>query len=456
MRLEDLRGRRVAVWGTGREAIAAVEAIAPMRPARLITVQDVTTSSATVWSGRLADVAPLFEGEEAHRELQTVDVVVRSPIISQVHPWIVELRQRGAVVTGGTALWMADHARRTIGVTGSKGKSTTSSLIHHLLAAVDRPNTFGGNIGKAVLGLPPAELYVVELSVYQCADLQDSPRVVAVTSLFPEHLDWAGSEANYYRDKLNVAVHGAETVVYDGHDELLAAELRRRRDDLPLVAAGRPDGCHVADGADGQRWVFLAAEPLFPRAALGLVGRHNEANLCVALAALRAVGVDCVTERERLSTALSTFVPLAHRLTQIADPSGLTFVDDSLSTVPQSAIHAIEAFAGRPLTVIVGGQDRGVDYSPLRDFLAQHDVVATLIGIPDSGPRILDAVKDLPSITTLSADDLAGAVRLGRECTPAGGVVLLSPAAPSYGRFNNAEHRADAFADVIRQTAPAQ
>lgn len=454
MHLEDLRGRRVAVWGTGREAIAAAEAIAPFAPSRMIAVQDKSTFLATDWGGHLAEIAPLFTGEDAHRELQSIDVIVRSPIIGQVNPWIMEHRARGGLVTGGTALWMADHAARTIGVTGSKGKSTTTTLIHHLLEGAGRPNTLGGNIGVAALALPESDLYVLELSVYQCADLEESPRVAVVTSLFPEHLDWSGSETGYYTDKLNIALHGAEVVVYNGQDARLEAELRARKADLPLVAANRPGTFHVAERADGERWVFLADEPLFPRALFTPIGRHNEANLCVALGAVQGYGLDVVAERDRLAAALATYEPLGQRLTPIADASGLTFVDDSLSTIPQSAMYAIEAYAEGPLTVIVGGENRGVDYAPLRDFLAEREISATLIGIPDSGPHILDIVKGIPSITTLIAEDLPDAVRLSREHTPANGTVLLSPAAPSYGRFDNWQHRSRVFREAIDATAP--
>jgi UDP-N-acetylmuramoylalanine--D-glutamate ligase len=160
-----------------------------------------------------------------------------------------------------------------------------------------------------------------------------------------------------------------------------------------------------------------------------------------------------VAQRETLAAALGSFRALDHRMTPISDPSGLTFVDDSLSTIPQSTIHAIEAYADRPLTVIVGGEDRGVDYGPLRDFLLASKVEATLIGVPDSGPRILDVVKDVPTVSTLSAEDLPAAVRLSREHTPANGVVLLSPAAPSYGRFDNFEHRSRVFKEAIEASA---
>jgi UDP-N-acetylmuramoylalanine--D-glutamate ligase len=455
MHLEDLRGRRVAVWGTGREAIAAAEAIAPRGPERLIAVQDKATFLATGWSGHLAEIAPLYVGEEAHDQLRSIDVIVRSPIIAQVHPWIVEHRSRGGVVTGGTSLWMAGHAARTVGVTGSKGKSTTSTLIHQILEAAGRPNTLGGNIGVAALALPEDDRYVLELSVYQCADLDDSPRVVAVTSLFQEHLDWSGSESDYYRDKLNIAMHGAEVVVYNAGDERLTTELRDRGAglNLPLVPANLPESFHVAEHTDGRRWIFLADKPLFPRALFNPIGRHNESNLCVALAAVQGEGVDCAAHSRELARAVGEYRPLEQRMTELPDSSGLIFVDDSLSTVPQSAMYAIEAYADRPLTVILGGEDRGVDYRPLRDYLEQNKITATLIGIPDSGARILNLLRDLPGVTTVNAEDLVDAVRLSRERTPTGGVVLLSPAAPSYGRFDNWQHRSRVFREAIQRSA---
>jgi UDP-N-acetylmuramoylalanine--D-glutamate ligase len=450
VRLSDLRGRSVAVWGTGREGRAAVTAVAAHGPARLVAVDDSANFLALPWEGQLAATAPLVGGDDGFAALAAADVVVRSPGVPQTHPWLVELRRRGVSVTGGSALWMADHADRTVAVTGSKGKSTTSSLISHLLTAVDRPNVFGGNIGVPLLDLPDAELYVLELSSYQCADLTDSPRVAVVTALFPEHLDAHGGEEAYYRDKLNLIAHHPGTVVVNGDDARLAARLG----DRPAVRAGRPDGFHVAAGPDGTEQVYAADVPLFPRAALPLVGRHNAGNLCVALAVLDALGVDCVAGRDRLAAAVATFAGLPHRLSEIVDGSGLTFVDDTLATSPYATMHAIDAYDGRPLTVIVGGTDRGLDYTPLRDHLADREV--TVLGIPDSGERIVDRLRDLPRVRAEVAEDLPAAVRRARELTPAGGVVLLSPAAPSYGRYRNFEHRSEAFAQAVRDTAPAR
>lgn len=449
MRLAEVKGRSVAVWGTGREGRAAVLAIARQQPSRLLAVDDSANFLSIPWEGELAALAPLAGGDHAFPALVTADVVVRSPGVPQTHPWMREIRARGITVTGGSALWMADHAARTIGVTGSKGKSTTSALISHLLAAVDHPNVFGGNIGVPLLDLPEAPQYVLELSSYQCADLTDSPRVAVVTALFPEHLDAHGGEREYYRDKLNLLRHDPEMIVVNGADLRLRDEIRGVTDinRFPPVPAGADDSRFRIEG----EIVYCSDDPLFPRSALRLKGAHNGRNLCVALAVLDGLGIDVVGRKSELAASVAAFEGLPHRLAEIADPSGLTFVDDTLSTTPHSAIHAIEAYADRPLTVLLGGTDRGLDYAPLREFLADREL--TVIGLPDSGPRILSELSGLPGVTAEGAADLPAAVRLARKLTPAGGVVLLSPAAPSYGQFRNFEHRSEVFLQAIRETA---
>ncbi|GAB1646206.1 UDP-N-acetylmuramoyl-L-alanine--D-glutamate ligase [Krasilnikovia sp. MM14-A1259] len=450
MRLADLTGRSVAVWGTGREGRAAVRAIAAHKPARLIVVEDSADYLSVPWEGELAALAPLAGGEHAFAALAAAEVVVRSPGVPSTHAWMAELRSRGITITGGSALWLADHAARTVGVTGSKGKSTTASLISRLLEAVGKPNVLGGNIGVPLLDLPDAELYVLELSSYQCADLTDSPRVAVVTALFPEHLDAHGGEREYYRDKLNLLRHGPQLIVVNGADERLSGEVRGVSDlnGWPPVEAAGPDS-RFRIGPDD--YVYASDTRLFPRTALRLRGQHNGRNLCVALAVLDGMGVDVVDQRGVLEKAVTAFEGLPHRLAEIDDPSGLTFVDDTLSTSPYSAMHAIDAYEGRPLTVLVGGTDRGLDYGPLREHLRGRDI--TVIGLPDSGPRILAQLAGLPGVRTQIAEDLPAAVRLAREVTPAGGVVLLSPAAPSYGRFRNFEHRSEVFAEAIRASA---
>lgn len=450
MRLADLRGRSVAVWGTGREGRAAVTAIAAQQPARLVVVDDSVNYLSTPWEGELAALAPLAGGDHAQAALLSADVIVRSPGVPETHRWMAEIRARGVAVTGGSALWMAENARNTIGVTGSKGKSTTSALISHLLTAAGRPNVFGGNIGVPLLDLPAADQYVLELSSYQCADLADSPRVAVVTSLFPEHIDAHGGEREYYRDKLNLLAHGPELIVINGKDDRLVRETLPMRD-LNGFAAIPAAGGDSRFRVESDGYVYCSDDALFPRDDFAPRGKHNAYNLCVALAVLDGIGIDVVGLRDTLHEAVASFRGLPHRLAEIQDPSGIVFVDDTLATSPQATINAIEAYEGKPLTLLVGGTDRGLDYSPLRDALAGRDI--TVIGLPDNGPLILSALAGVPGVRTEQVEDLAAGVALARKVTPAGGVVLLSPAAQSYGRFRNFEHRSEVFLQSIEATA---
>lgn len=440
MRLSDLSGRSVAVWGTGQEGRAAVTAIAEHRPSRLIAVDDSAGFLSVPWEGELAELAPLAGGDHAFPALVTADVVVRSPGVPHDHPWMASLRDRGVAITSGSALWMADHATRTIGVTGSHGKSTTAALISHLLAAVGRSGVRGG-IGVPLLDLPPAEQYVLELSGHQCADLTDSPRVAVVTALFP------GQPGGH--DELNLLRHGPEMIVVNGVDPRLRDEIRGLTDlsGFPPIPAGADDSrFRVEDGV-----VQCSDESLFPRDALRLKGDHNGRHLCVALAVLDGLGVDVPGVRGSLRAAVESFVGLPHRLAEIEDPSGLTFVDDTLATTPHATMCAVEAYAARPLTILVGGADEALDYGPLRDFLTDREL--TVIGLPESGPRIVAALAALPTVRTEGAEDLPSAVRLARKLTPPGGVILLSPAAPSHARFRGADHCSEVFTQAIRESA---
>lgn len=437
--LDGLAGRRVVVWGNGREGQAAVRALEAVAVARLDVVDDVPQPG--VLTGAAADAA-----------LADADVVIKSPGVSRYDPRVQRLVDGGVRVTGGSALWMAANHGRTIAVTGSKGKSTTSALIHHLLAAAGVPNTYGGNIGVPLLDLEPAERYVVELSSYQCAELSHSPEVAVLTALFPEHLNWHGSAERYYADKLNLIAHGPATAVYNAADLRLRHALLGRLDGIAsVVAVDGVAGVHV-DATDFR----LDDDVLFSRELSPLAGEHNAVNVCLALSAVRAAGVDLLDARDRLADGLRSFEPLPYRLNVIAEQDGLRFVDDSLSTAPQAAIAALGAFPDGPIALLVGGQDRGVDYEPLADHLRTSGRVVHVIGLPESGPRILGLLAGIDSVTTEPAADLTEAVSLARRALAdrrEPGTVLLSPAAPSYGIYKDHRERGAAFAAAVRATA---
>ena len=421
MRLRQLTGKRVAVWGLGvegRAAMALVPALA--RPASLVAVTDSDEATPDV--------------------LRAADVVVKSPGISR-HREDARALAAAGVLTSGTNLFLAEtRGRCVVGVTGSKGKSTTSALVAHLLAALGENVELGGNIGRAPLELlavdPRPDRFVVELSSFQCADAEDSPEVGVLTALFAEHLDWHGSLAAYVDDKCNLFAHRGDAVtVVDGANALTASVTDRLPHPVPF---GVPGGVHVDDGA-----VWAGRRRLFGLGASPLVGGHNAANLCAALTVLAVLGHDPAAAEE----ALGSFRPLPHRLEVVGDIGGRLVVDDGLSTAPPAAMAALAAFPGRSVTILLGGHDRGLDYAELATAVAERADPTLVLTLPASGARLAAEIGDRADVVTTAGLEEAVAVALER--TPAGGVILLSPAAPSFGDFRDYRDRSAAFRLLI-------
>ncbi len=444
MRFSELDGARIGVWGAGREISSfAAQAGRRLPRARIaVAVFDEPPAPERVSAALGVESVRTVGAEEAVAALGGCDVVVRSPGVSIHRPELAALRSAGLPVTTPTALWLAERGGRgVLGVTGTKGKSTTAALACHLARAAGTDAELAGNIGRPALDLldsDPASLAVVELSSYHLADLAVGPEVAVVTNLYAEHADWHGSEQAYREDKLRI-------LTLPGVRE---AALPARQPELAGAATsatrrlfGAPPGWDLApEGIVRDGVLRLEA------AALPLPGEHNALNLCAALAGLEAAGV----EVGELAVLVAGFRALDHRLQTVAESDGLTWVDDSISTTPESALAALASFPGRPLVLLGGGQDRGQDYAALGSELARRGVL--VIGMPSTGPRLVrDALAaGLPASDALSAEDLAGAVALARREAPPGAVVLLSPAAPSYDHFRDFEERGERFAALAR------
>jgi UDP-N-acetylmuramoylalanine--D-glutamate ligase len=443
VRFSELDGLRVGVWGAGREIGSFAEQLSRRLPAaRIVVAAFDAVPAADVRETLRAPGARVVTGDQIVPALCGCDVVVRSPGVSVHRSEMRALREHGTPVTTATALWLAERGGvGVIGVTGTKGKSTTAALVAHLARAAGRTVSLAGNIGEPALELldvQPADVTVVELSSYQTADLSVGPEVAVVTSLYREHTDWHGSEEAYRADKLRLlALPGVRAAVVNGRDARLREELANvTTAGLELVRYGVPDSWDVV-----PEGVALRGELRAESAELPLRGEHNELNLCAALAALEALGVEPPPPGE----ALRDFRALAHRLEPLADRDGVLWVDDSISTTPESTLAALASFPGRALVLIAGGQDRGQDYAQLGRVLAATATIA--IGVPTTGARLLEAARSAgaPGSRALEAPDLEAAVGLARELASAGSVVLLSPAAPSYDHYRDFEQRGERF-----------
>ena len=444
MRFSELDGARVGVWGAGREVISFAAQLAKRVPsARIAVAVFDEPPPGDVGETLRAPGVQVVDAAEAPAALRGCDVLVRSPGVSIYRPELIALRETGLPVTSATALWLAERGGEgVIGVTGTKGKSTTAALVAHVARAAGRTVQLAGNIGLPALDLldeDAAEVTVVELSSYQLADLDTGPEVAAITNLFREHTDWHGSEETYRADKLRIlGLPGVRVAVVGVREERIA----RAHPDIEVEMFGVSGGWE----ATGEG-ISLRGEQRLARAELPLHGEHNALNLCAALTALEALGV----EPPPLPDALADFRPLAHRLETVLERDGVAWVDDSISTTPESALAALASFPGRELVLIGGGQDRGQDYAALGRAIAERG--ASVVGVPSTGARLIAAARaaGVAQEQAVEAADLAQAVELARGLAQRGSAVLLSPAAPSYDHFANFEERGERFRGLVHR-----
>lgn len=440
MKFATLEGRRVAVWGYGREGRAALRALLghlPGQPLTLFCREADLVDASVPTSVHVRTDAPDADA------LAAFDFVVKSPGISMYKPEVVAAHDRGTVFTSGTALWFGENPdARVIGITGTKGKSTTACMTAHLARALGVRTALAGNIGLPLLELDGqrADLWVVELSSFQTGEA--GPLAVGVIlNLYEEHLDWHGSRERYFADKLKLAA-GARTLVVDArHDELLARTVshpQRRLFDAP-------EGWHL-EGND----LCLGHDVIVPAltAHLHLPGAHNARNACAALTALDALDPFDEPRARAAAGALDDFTPLPHRLQYLGERDGVGWINDSISTTPAASRAALESFRGQPLTLILGGHDRGVEWSDFARFVAcWSDLHVVTQGA--NGPRIAATLREhATGIPLVETDNLQAAIAQARQLTPRQGLVILSPGAPSFDQFKAYTERGCRFADL--------
>lgn len=443
MRISQLEGRRVALWGWGREGRAAHRAIRSRLPQLPLTLFCNADEAADARAA--GDAALTVETDASAGRLSAFDIVIKSPGISPYRPEALIAAHEGTRFIGGTALWFAERAdARTVCVTGTKGKSTTTALLAHLLRAGGHRTALCGNIGLPLLELldDEAEFWAVELSSYQTRDVAGSgvrPHVAVVTNIFPEHLDWHGSEERYVEDKLALLTEGKPRIaVLNAQDRRLAA---LSLPDSDVRWFGDEDGWHLR-GDD----LYRGGEFVFDTRKVPLPGRHNRSNLCAALTAIDALGLDAAA----LAPQALGFVPLPHRLQTLGTRDGIAYVNDSISTTPHASLAALDVFRDRRVAILLGGHDRGIDWSDFAVSMGANSPTV-IVTMGQNGPRIHDSLAGVArtaGFQLLQADSLEQAMARARDALAGEGVMLLSPGAPSYGAYKDFTQRGRHFAQL--------
>jgi len=424
----------ILIWGFGKEGQAALRYVQGAVSGAAFVVIDACPPGGL----RLPEGVNHVEQKDLVRAVKDGGrcLIVKSPGVSLYDKRLAEAMDAGAKLTSQTNLWFAAKpaCQTVIGVTGTKGKSTTSALLHHMLGALDVNAVLAGNIGEPVLETSPeAEMVVLELSSYQIADLIHAPDWFVLLNLLNDHAPWHRGTETYRRDKMRLAqIDPNARGVINARDKRLVERFTHRPN---TVGYETMEGFHTRNGViyrGDKVWGPLAALP----------GAHNAAHASAALSVIEGLGLDAHGAFE----SLSRFSPLPHRLECVHSLNGVDFIDDTLATTPESCLLALKAFPDREVSLILGGEDRQQDYAPLVTELTREARIQAIITIPDNGSQILEALKSTPHAVVMAYEpDFDQAVKSAYEALPEGGVVLMSPAAPRGATFTRFGARGEAF-----------
>lgn len=450
---QKLNNKSTAILGFGREGQSSYSLIRQVFPVKLLMIAD--RNEEVVNHPLLAGDSNLrfFTGENYLDVLQHCELVMKSPgvRINHLEPPVPE-----SIVISQTSLFLERYSSQIIGITGTKGKSTTASLIHHILQLGGMDTCLVGNIGSPAFHftqrITDDTIIVFELSSHQLEYIQASPHIAVLLNLFQEHLDAYPSYEAYQQAKLNIArfQHNDDFLIYNSSDILLPGLIRGlhcKGEMIPFSLSGRGSvGVFISDNtiffSDGN--TEIAVWKIEQKRYLK--GEHNLKNIMAAIAACCLRGIPGEVIRE----GILTFKGLEHRLEYLGENHLIHFYNDSIATIPEATIEAVRSVPNVD-TLILGGFDRGIEYAELAAFLAVSEV-RTLVLVGAAGRRIGDCMKQhLPypqKIFYINRFDSLKEI-VFRETRP-GYSCLLSPAAASYDEFANFEERGKRFRELVR------
>lgn len=386
--MEEIRGKSVLIVGYGREGKSVEQFLKVHYPAVSIDITDQK------------------DGKEYLENIEKYDTVIRSPGVPS------RLLKNARWVTTGTNIFFSRASKLSIGITGTKGKSTTASLISHMV----KKSQLVGNIGRPMLnyldGSTKNTAFVVELSSHQLEDVRYSPHIAVLLPIVPEHLDYYKNFSVYEKAKSNIVRF-------------------QKKDDVVFY---HPSVEKIAALSPGKKIPIIPSSYHSP-----LLG--NQTNISAAVAVAKYFGIS----ENTIKKSLETFTPLPHRLEYVGEFKNIRFYNDSLATIPEATIHALEALPNVD-TLIAGGFDRGLSYEKLTKFLHEHPI-KTLILFPDTGERI---GRDVSS-KKFFVRTMKEAIELAYQHTPSGGICLLSPASASFNLFRDYADRGDQFKEWVKK-----
>lgn len=388
---EQLKDKRILIFGYGREGKSTENYIK----------SHLSYTSLDIFEGKIEDI-----------DEDKYDVIIKSPGIVML--------EDNPKYTSQTELFLNQFSNQTIGITGTKGKSTTSSLLAHVLKGCGKKAILLGNIGKPCFDLideiDDDTVIVFELSCHQLLHIDKAPHIAVFLNLFEEHLDYYGTMERYFGAKANIISHQTELdVSYMGEN-------------VPNIVSS------------SRKNVIARVEHDFD---ISIKGEHNRLN---AEFVYRIAVDEFGCNENDIRKAIYSFKGLPHRLEYFVTVNGVDYYDDSISTIPEAAISAVESIDNTKV-LIIGGMDRGIDYDILVDFIKKREDLFFVLCYA-TGKRIIEALGSIEN--TVYVDELDKALTEAVKRASSGDAVVLSPAAPSYGYFKNFEERGEYFKSLVK------
>jgi len=431
MKLSDINNKKIAIWGYGVEGKAT---------ARYLSSKGIDF---TILCNK-------DERDEKYKCITTLidkellagfEVIVKSPGIS---PYSQLLEDIDVQMTSSTAIWFANEHHQAmettvIAVTGTKGKSTTASLLKHVLSQSGKRVNLVGNIGQALIASTLDYDYIVlEASSFQVYDGNINTDIVVITNLFEEHLDWHAGADNYFRDKLNI-LKAAKIKIINANNTTLTKLV----DDQDVLYFNTTKAFHV----NGEELMY-DKEIVLSLSQVNLIGVHNLENIGAVLSVCQQQKLDMLA----CVDAVKSFKPLAHRLQSLGKIGQHYAINDSVATTPVATLAAMKTVDLSNTTLLVGGYDRGNNWQDFADAINKNPPSLLLIS-GQNGEIIHQRLQVIKAkFKYMLCADLADAINLAQSLSPAEGIILLSPGAPSFDQFESYIKRGEFFAAELKKT----
>ena len=414
MKVKNLSDKKILILGFGKEGRNTFKFLRKLFPKKILGIGDKNKNV----KAQMSKVKRIkwHLGKDYLKALKNYDLIVKSPGVplKVIAPFSTKKQK----ITSQTEIFFDNCPGKIVGITGTKGKSTTTSLIYKILKQNELKAHLVGNIGKPVLSFlnsgTEKDIYVYELSSHQLFNLKKSPHIAVFLNIFPEHLDYYKSFKEYIKAKANITKYQTEKdfLIYNSNNKLVR---------------------HIAKKSKAKK--------------IPIKGEYYELNRIAA----KEVGKIFNISEEKITKAIKDFKPLAHRLELVGTFKEITFYNDALSTIPETTIYALNALGNNVQTIMLGGFDRGLDFKQLGKTISKTKI-KTVILFPTTGQKIWKQISK-KSLKHFFVDNMAEAVKIAYQYTQKGKICLLSTASPSFSIFKDYKEKGNLFKKYVKKYA---